>query len=72
MLIYLYLLIALTSTMILEVIAAIAELEAGMIAVTGLIAQILDDGINGCLLHHTGRVASIAAELRLPTRATRR
>lgn len=49
--------------MILEVIAAIAQLEAGMIAVAGLIAQILDDGINRCLLNDTGRVASIAAEL---------
>lgn len=49
--------------MILEVITAIAQLEAGMIAVAGLIAQILDDGINRCLLNDTGRVASIAAEL---------
>lgn len=52
--------------MILEVVAAIAELEAGVVTVAGLVAEILDDGIDGSLLDDAGRVAAVAAELRLP------
>lgn len=57
--------------MILEVVTAVAELQAGMVAVAGLVAEVLDDGIDGRLLDDAGRVASGAAELRLPTGAAR-
>jgi len=52
---------------VLEVVATIAELEAGMVAVAGLVAEVLDDGVDGGLLNHAGRVAASAAELGLPT-----
>lgn len=61
----------LTPTMILEVVTAVAELQAGMVAVAGLVAEVLDDGVDGRLLDDAGGVASGAAELRLPTGAAR-
>lgn len=48
-----------------EVGAAVSELQASVIAVAGLVAQILDDGVDGRLLDDTRRVPARAAELRL-------
>jgi len=55
---------------VLEVVATIAELQAGMVAVAGLVAEVLDDGVDRGLLNHAGRVPAGAAELGLPTGAS--
>lgn len=62
----------LTSTMVLEVVTAIAQLETGVIAIARLIAQILDNRIHRRLLNHARRVASVATELSLTARAASR
>jgi hypothetical protein len=54
---------------LLEVLTAVAQLEACMVAVARLVAQVLDDGVEGRLLHDTRRIPSRTAQLRLAATA---
>lgn len=58
-----------TSARFLEVLAAVAELETRVVAVARLVAQVLDDGVHGGLLHHARGISPRAAELRLAAAA---
>lgn len=62
----------LTSAGVLEVRAAVAELEARVVAVARLVAEVLDDCVDGRLLHDAGGVPARTAELRLPAAAAGR
>ena len=42
--------------------ATVVELKTGVIAVTGLIAKIFDDGVGRSLLNDTGRIATGTAQ----------
>lgn len=59
-----------TSAGLLEIGTAISQFQAGVIAVAGLVAEVLDDGVDGRLLHHTRRISAGAAQLRLPAAPT--
>lgn len=59
----------LTSASLFEIRTAIPQLQAGMIAIARLIAQILDDRVYRRLLYDTGRVPARTTEFRLPTTA---
>lgn len=59
----------LTSTGLLEVSTAVPQLQTGMVAVARFIVEILDDGIDGGLLHDAGGIPAGTAELRLPAAA---
>lgn len=56
--------------MCLEIVAAIAEPQARVIAVARLIVQILDNRVQWRFLHHAGRIAPVAAQGRLPAGPT--
>lgn len=58
----------LTTAMLLKIRATIAQLQAGMITVARLIAQILNDRIDRCLLHNARRITSVAAKRRFTAR----
>lgn len=60
----------LTTTVCLEIVAAIAEPQASVIAVARLIVQILDNRVQRRFLHHAGRIAPVAAQGRLPAGPT--
>lgn len=62
--------IQLTTTVCLEIVAAIAEPQARVIAVARLIVQILDNRVQWRFLHHAGRIAPVAAQGRLPAGPT--
>lgn len=64
--------VEITSAVLLEIVTAVAQLEAGVIAVARLVVQILDDRVERRLLHDARRVASVAAQRCLATRAGQR
>lgn len=62
----------LTPARLLEVRAAVPQLQTRVVAVARLVVQVLDDGVDGGLLDDTGRVPPRTAQLRLPARAALR
>lgn len=50
---------------------AIPQLQTSMVTIARLITQILQNGVQGSLLHHARTVPSRAAQLRFPATSTR-